>query len=90
MLDFRYRVIDPVKASPLLLRGTPASLIHEATGAKLEIPETRMGRMRQNTLRPEKGRIYFMLFNAAGREVSPGDRVTVIIGEHRFENITVQ
>lgn len=90
MLDFRYRVVDPVKASPLLLRGTPARLIHEATGAKLEIPETKVGRMRQSTLKPEKGRVYFMLFNAAGRDVAPGDKVTVIVGEHRFENLTVQ
>jgi hypothetical protein len=90
MLDFRFRVVDPEKASPVLLRSTPAYLVHQATGAKLEITETRMGRMRQNTLKPEKGRTYFMLFNAAGREVSPGDKVTVVIGEHRFENLTVQ
>jgi len=90
MLDFRYRVVDPEKAAPVLLRSTPAYLVHQATGAKLEIPETRMGRMRQNTMKPEKGRTYFMLFNAAGREVSPGDKVTVVVGENRFENLTVQ
>ena len=90
MLDFRYRVVDPVKASVVLDRGTPAYLVHHATGTKMGIPETKMGRMRQNTLKPEKGRTYFMLFNAAGREVSPGDKVTVVIGEHRFENLTVQ
>jgi hypothetical protein len=90
MLDFRFRVVDPMKASPVLSRRTPAYLVHEATGAKMEILESRMGRMRQNTIKPEKGRTYFMLFNTAGREVSPGDRVTLVIGEHRFENLTVQ
>ena len=90
MLDFRYRVVDPEKASPLLLRTTPAYLVHQATGAKLGIPETRVGRMRQNTLKPEKGRVYWMLFNAAGRTIAPGDKVTVVVGEHRFENLTVQ
>jgi hypothetical protein len=90
MLDFRFRVVDPEKAAPVLLRSTPAYLVHQATGAKMEIPETRIGRMRQNTLKPEMGRTYFMLFNAAGREVSPGDKVTVVVGEHRFENLTVQ
>jgi hypothetical protein len=90
MLDFRFRVNDPVKAAPLLLRSTPAFLVNESTGAKLAVTETRIGRMRQNTLNPEKGRTYFMLFNAAGSKVSPGDKVTVIIGEHRFENLTVQ
>lgn len=90
MLDFRFRVVDPEKAAPVLLRSTPAYLVHQATGAKMGIPETKAGRMRQNTLKPEKGRTYFMLFNAAGREVSSGDKVTVVIGEHRFENLTVQ
>jgi hypothetical protein len=90
MLDFRFRVVDPEKAAPVLLRSTPAYLVHQATGVKMEIPETKVGRIRQNTLKPEKGRTYFMLFNAAGREVSPGDKVTVVIGEHRFENLTVQ
>jgi hypothetical protein len=90
MLDFRFRVVDPEKAAPVLSRSTPAYLVHQATGAKLEIPETKMGKMRQNTMKPEKGRTYFMLFNAAGRGVSPGDKVTVVVGEHRFENLTVQ
>lgn len=89
MLDFRFRVVDPEKASPLLLRSTPAYLVHEATGEKMGIPETKVGRMRQNTLKPETGRTYFMLFHA-GRGVTPGDKVTVVIGEHRFENLTVQ
>lgn len=90
MLDFRFRVVDPEKAAPVLSRSTPAYLVHQATGARMEVPETKVGRMRQNTLKPEKGRTYFMLFNAAGRGVSPGDKVTVVVGEHRFENLTVQ
>lgn len=90
LLDFRFRVVDPAKASPLLLRGTPARLVHESTGARMDIPETKVGRMRQSTLAPEKDRVYFMLFDAAGRGVSPGDKVTVIVGEHRFEHLTVQ
>ena len=90
MLDFRYRVVDPEKAAVVLDRGTPAYLIDGATGARMEIPETKVGRMRQNTRNPEKGRTYFMLFNTAGRRMSPGDKVTVVVGEHRFENLTVQ
>lgn len=88
MLDFRYRVVDPVKAAPLLHRKTPAHLVDPVTGVKMAIPETNWGRMRQDTLKPEWGRVYFMLFHNAG--VAAGDRVTVVIGEHRFENLTVQ
>ena len=90
MLDFRFRVVDTEKASVVLDRGTPAYLIDEATGARMGIPETKVGKMRQNTRRPEKGRTYFMLFNTAGRRMNPGDKVTVVVGEHRFENLTVQ
>jgi hypothetical protein len=79
MLDFRFRVLDPEKASPVLLRSTPAYLVDEATGATLEITETRMGKMRQNTWKPEKGRVYWMLFQTAGRRLAPGDKATVVI-----------
>lgn len=88
MLDFRYRVVDPVKAAPLLLRKTRAYLVEPKTGVTMTIPQTSWGTMRQDTQKPEKGRVYFMLFHNAG--VSPGDKVTVIIGKYRFENLTVQ
>jgi hypothetical protein len=90
MLDFRFRVTDPVKAAPLLSGGTPAYLIEPTTGAKMSVPNTKIGNMRQTTRKPEKGRVYFMFFDATGRHVNPGDEVTVVVGEHRFENMTVQ
>jgi len=90
MLDFRFRVIDPEKAAPLLSRGTPAYLFDPATGARMPVPNTKIGNMRQTTQKPEKGRIYFMFFDAAGQQVKSGDKITVVIGEHRFENLTVQ
>lgn len=90
MLDFRFRVIDPEKAAPLLSRGTPAYLFDPATGAKMTVPNTKIGNMRQTAQKPEKGRVYFMFFQGAGQQVKPGDKVTVVIGEHRFENLTVQ
>jgi hypothetical protein len=90
MLDFRFRVTDPEKAAPLLLRETPAYLLDPATGAKLTVPNTKIGNLRQNTRNPEKDRVYFMFFSAAGGQIKPGDNVTVVIGEHRFENLTVQ
>jgi hypothetical protein len=90
MLDFRFRVVDPEKAAPMLSRGTPAYLFDPATGSKMPVPNTKIGNMRQTTMKPEKGRVYFMFFDATGQQVKPGDVVTVVIGEHRFENLTVQ
>lgn len=90
ILDFRFRVVDPEKAKAVLDRGTAAHMVDETTGVRMEVPVTKVGKWRQTTLKPEKGRIYFMLFNAAGRRVNPEDTYTVIVGQHRFENLTVQ
>jgi hypothetical protein len=90
MLDFRFRVTDPEKAAPLMSKDTPAYLVDPATGVKLTVPITKIGIMRQTTRLAEKGRVYFMFFHDAGKRVMPGEKVTVVIGEHRFENLTVQ
>ena len=91
MLDFRYRVTDPERAKELLKRGTVAYLVHEPTGAKLGVPNMpKVGSLRQSTMEPAKGRVYFMIFSANGLAVEPGDRVDVVFGEYRFNNLTVQ
>jgi hypothetical protein len=38
MLDFRYRVIDPEKAKPLLSRQVKPYLVDQESGAKLIVP----------------------------------------------------
>lgn len=91
MLDFRYRVTDPERAKALLKRGTAAYLVHEPTGAKLGVPNMpKVGNLRQSTMNPERGRVYFMIFTANGLAVNPGDKVGVVFGEYRFDNLTVQ
>ena len=91
MLDFRYRVTDPDRAMELLKRGTVAYLVHEPTGAKLGVPNMpKVGSLRQSTTKPEKGRVYFMIFSANGLAVKPGDKVDVVFGKYRFDNLTVQ
>ncbi len=47
MLDFRYRVTDPKKAEPLIRRGIAAYVLHEKTGIKMAVPETKYGKLRQ-------------------------------------------
>ncbi len=91
MLDFRYRVTDPERAKELLTRGTVAYLVHEPSGAKLGVPNMpKVGSLRQSTMEPEKGRVYFMIFSANGLAVKHGDRVDVVFGKYRFDNLTVQ
>ncbi len=89
MLDFRYRVLDPEKAAPILDRQIRPYLIDQASGVAVGIKSfAQVGRLRQNTMRPEAGRIYFMMFTNPG---FPKDsKVTVVVGEFRAEDITVE
>lgn len=90
MLDFRYRVVDAGKAAPLFDRKTKPYLLDQATGARFLVPSPpKTGPLRTSNP-PLEGRIYWMFFANPGRYVKPGDRVTVIIGDFRAENLTVE
>jgi len=90
MLDFRYRVIDAEKAAPLFDRATKPHLIHQETGAKFMVPNPpKTGPLRTSN-EPQQGRVYWMFFGNPGRYVKPGDKVTVVIGDFRAENLIVE
>jgi hypothetical protein len=90
MLEFRFRVLDPEKAAPLLLRRNKARLVDQRSGRELDVPSPpKIGPLRTTTLAPEADRSYFALFgNAAG--VGPGSLVTVVIGDFRAPDLVVQ
>jgi hypothetical protein len=91
MLDFRYRVIDPEKASLLLSRKEKPYLIDQASGARFMVPSSpKIGPLRQTALKPIADRNYFILFANPGKYVKPGNKVTVVIGEFRAENLVVE
>ncbi len=91
ILDFRYQVIDPEKAAPILDRKYVPYLVDDATGQIMTVPTPpKVGALRQNTSRPAAGRSYFVLFSNPGRSVKKGDAVTVIIGDFRAKNLEVQ
>ena len=90
MLDFRYRVLDPVKAAPIFVRKTKPYLIDVASGAKLAVPvPAKTGPLRSSNT-PIAGRTYFMFFGNAGKLVKPGNLVTVVVGDFRVEKLTVE
>lgn len=89
MLDLRFKVIDPEKARPVLDKGNKAYLMDAASGKVLPVPVTKAGSMRQTTLKPEAGRVYFMLFSNPGRLVKEGSRVSLVVGDFRKEGIVV-
>jgi hypothetical protein len=91
MIDFRYRVVDPQKATPLLNRRIKPHLIEEETGARMEVPRySKLGPARQISDNPTTDRVYTMIFGNTGKIVKPGSRVTIVIGEIRLENLTVE
>lgn len=91
MVDFRYRVLDPDKATLLGDRTVKPTLTDLATGAILRVPSfPKTGSMRQTSTKMEAGRIYFMLFANTGMPVKTGSRVTVTIGDFKAEGLTVQ
>ncbi|MGZ8217516.1 hypothetical protein [Methylomagnum sp.] len=90
MLDFRFRVLDPGKAAPLLDRKHHALAIAEKTQAKFEVPRMpRVGALRQTTQAARKDQIYFLLFGNPGKTVRSGDKVAVRIGDFEIGHIVV-
>ena len=90
MIDYRYRVLDAEKATDLFKRQIKPNLIHQETGKVLAVPETaKLGPLR-NSNTPQEGKIYWMFFGNAGKLVHAGDKVTIVIGDFRVENLVVE
>lgn len=92
MLDFRYRVTDPAKAEPLLNRKIRPYLLDETSGAQLGVPDTaKLGQLRttaRNKVVPERD--CYILFANPGRFVQAGTKMTLVMGDLRIENLTVE
>lgn len=92
ILDFRYRVTDPAKAAPLLDRKVRPYLLDEASGAQLGVPDTaKLGQLRTTGRnRVARDQDYFILFANPGRFVQAGNRMTLVMGDLRIENLIVE
>jgi len=94
MLDFRYRVLDPNKAAALMDSKIKPYLLVESTGAKLQIPNTpKLGLLRQrprNNAMAKKDHEYFIMFSNLGRRLQSGDKVSVVVGETKIENLSIK
>jgi hypothetical protein len=91
MLDLRYRVLDPEKAMHLFLEEITPYLIDQDSGSKLPVTgSTKVGSFRPTSGDPREGITYFMFFGNPGQLVKVGTRVTVVVADHRLENLVVQ
>ena len=96
VLDFRYKVLDPQKAAPLLQRQYSANpyIVVERSGAKLGVPFTdKAGSLRSSVSSAgqiRQGRNYGALFANPGKHVKPGEKVTIVFGDFKAEHVIVQ
>ncbi len=90
MVDFRFRVLDTAKATPILNRATHPYLIDQATGAQFIVPSPpKIGQLRSGkTIR--QGAVYAILFANPGKYVKSGNKVTVVVGDFQARDIVVQ
>ena len=92
-VDFRYKIIDPEKSKAILSRSKKnreVFLLDQKTGKKFPVPITKVGPLRSTTLAPKKGRQYTILFSNVGKSIKKGDKVSVVIGKFKVENLTVE
>jgi hypothetical protein len=90
LIRFSYRVVDPEKAKALNDKQTAPFLIDEKSETMLQVPEMeQVGQLRQ-TVKPEAGREYWMVFSNRGRYVKSGDRVDVNVGPFRANGLIVR
>ncbi len=90
MVDFRYKVLDAEKASALFSKKTKPYLIHQKTGKVLEVPRTAKVGPLMSSYHPKQDRIYWMFFGNQTKLVQKGDKVTVVIGDFKAENLVVR
>ena len=90
MVDFRFRVLDAGTADALFERQTQPYLCDHKTGKVLAVPNTaKVGPLR-NSNKPKEGKIYWMFFGNRGKLIKAGDKVSVVIGEFKAENLVVE
>ncbi|HMK49551.1 MAG TPA: hypothetical protein VK435_05825, partial [Thermodesulfovibrionales bacterium] len=91
LLDLRYQVTNTEKASALFSeKDVKPCLIDQATGAVLSIPDmAKIGALRSSPKNLLAGKTYFMMFANPGL-VKQGSKTTVVIGDFKAENLTVE
>lgn len=90
LVRFDYRVIDAVKAAPLNNRASSPQMVDQQAHVSLQVPTMeKVGPLRQS-MAPENGKSYWMVFSNKGNYVKPGHRVSVLIGLVRIDGLIVQ
>lgn len=90
LIRFTWSVVDADKAKTLHDKRVEPVLIDPQAGVKLVVPNMeKVGQLRQSST-PEAGKSYWMAFSNKGRLVKRGDRVSVVIGPFRANELVVE
>jgi len=93
MLDFRFRVLDADKALPLFDHRIKPYVVADKSDIKLPVPMApKVGAFRPTNrgknIKADK--TYYMVFANPDSYVKPSEKVSVVIGDFRAENLTVK
>jgi hypothetical protein len=84
LIDLRYQVLDPDKASSV--HATPPEMVDERTGVVVD--QLLMGHSHKGVL--HAGQTYYLLFENPGDLVQRGSEVTVTLGGLRVSHVRVR
>ena len=90
-LDFRFRVLDPIKAQPVLAAKDDPVAVHLKTGTQLAVPHPpRFGALRSRSTHVKPGQLHFVLFSNPNQLVAVGDEVSVSLWGTELAKATVE
>lgn len=91
MIDLRYRVLDPVKAKPLMDPAVPITLFEQTSGSDLQVPvDEDFGALRQSGTQVRPGQVLASLFGNAGGVVKKGGKINLRLGDLEVVGLTVE
>jgi hypothetical protein len=92
LVDFRFRVLDPVKAAALFDANIKPLLV-TGSGKKLEVPSMgQVGNLRTKSRGAPvaAGKVYTMLFGNPGQSVQYGSTVDLLVGNRLLTRLPVK
>ena len=91
MIDFRFRVIDSEKSHTAFDRKIRTYLVDQASGDRYNVPaDSKLGPLRSSSRNPAEGKEYFIFFANPGKNLHPGSKVAIVIGDFKIDNLTIE
>lgn len=91
LIDLRFKIMDAEKATSFFKeKENQPYLVDAATGARLVVPNTKIGDLKTSPKNLVAGKTSFMLFANPGGFLKQGSKVILIIGALKTDNLVVE